>query len=61
MTTNDIQTLLVLAERARAAGLIQFHEMPIVFAAVAAAKEAIEPPRAPQETQEAAESTTKKK
>lgn len=61
MTTNDIQTLLALAERARAAGLIQFNEMPIVSAAVTAAKQAIEQANAPQESKEADEPTTKKK
>ena len=28
MTTNDINTFLIIAERARQSGLIQFDEMP---------------------------------
>lgn len=38
MTTQHIQTLLVLAERARQAGLIQFAEMAPVVEAVTAAQ-----------------------
>lgn len=43
MNQNHIQTLLVLAERARQAGLIQFDEMLPVLEAINAAKEAIKP------------------
>lgn len=60
MTTNEINVLLVLAERARAAGLIQFNEMPIVAAAVQAAKQAIEQTNTPQESK-AEEPAPKKK
>lgn len=61
MTTDHIQVLLALAERARAAGLIQFNEMQIVSAAVTAAKQAVEQANAPQESSAATESATKKK
>lgn len=40
MLKEHIQTFLVLAERARQAGLIQFEEMPAVLQAIQAAKEA---------------------
>lgn len=39
MTKEHINTFLVLAERARQAGLIQFEEMPAVLSAIASAKE----------------------
>lgn len=42
MTTNDINTFLILADRARLSGLIQFNEMPAVLQAIEAAKKAIE-------------------
>lgn len=49
MTTNQIQVLLALAERARAAGLIQFNEMPAVLQAIEAAGKSISEANAAQE------------
>lgn len=42
MNTTHINTLLVLAERARQAGLIQFDEMPAVLEAVKAGRDTIQ-------------------
>lgn len=42
MNTTHINTLLVLAERARQAGLIQFDEMPAVLVAVKAGRDTIQ-------------------
>jgi len=44
MDKNDLQTLLVLADRARGAGLISFSEMPAVLQAINAANEALKMP-----------------
>lgn len=42
MIREHINTFLVLAERARQAGLIQFEEMPAVLQAIDAAKAEME-------------------
>ncbi len=42
MTTNDINTFLIIAERARQSGLIQFDEMPAVLEAVKAGRDTIQ-------------------
>ena len=49
MNTTHINTLLVLAERARQAGLIQFDEMPAVVEAVKAGRDTIQAAQAPPE------------
>ena len=43
MKQQDINTLLILADRARRAGLIEFQEMPAVLQAIEAAKQYAEP------------------
>ena len=50
MIKEHVNTFLVLAERARQAGLIQFEEMAAVLQAIAAAKESLKPePETPKE------------
>ncbi len=46
MDKNHIQTFVVLAERARGAGLISFQEMPAVLQAISAANEELKQPEA---------------
>lgn len=46
MDKNHIQTFLVLADRARNAGLISFQEMPAVLQAISAANEELKTPEA---------------
>jgi hypothetical protein len=56
MNTTHINTLLVLAERARQAGLIQFEEMPAVVEAVKSGRDTIQAAQAQQSTPAAAAS-----
>ena len=49
MTKEHINTFLVIAERARQAGLIQFEEMPAVLQAIASAKEVQKQPEQAQQ------------
>jgi hypothetical protein len=51
MTNETVQTFVVLAERARQAGLIQFAEMPMVLSALQEAEQQLKPPQVPEAPQ----------
>lgn len=48
MDTQQIQVLLLIAERAQKAGLIQVEEMPVVHAAIMAGRQALKTINEPQ-------------
>lgn len=55
MNKNHIQTFLVLADRARNAGLISFQEMPAVLQAINAANAELQTPEAAAPTESKAD------
>lgn len=60
MTTQHIQTLIILADRARQSGLIQFNEMAAVLEAVNAAQEALKAPKKEETLQQESNSKSLK-